>query len=132
VYENPYVASRPFRVNAGSISMYTLGSMLSTRYLSELKAGEEVLIITKDGKVRKANVGRTKTEFRPLILVEAEVEGKKIKTILQNAETIRLVTTKGSTPVTELKAGDEVMVYMSAKGGRHFGVSVPEEKVIER
>ena len=132
VHENPYVACRPFRVNAGSLSMYTLGSMLSTRYLSELKAGEEVLIITKDGKVRKANVGRTKTEFRPLILVEAEVEGKKIKTILQNAETIRLVTTKGSTPVTELKAGDEVMVYMSAKGGRHFGVSVPEEKVIER
>jgi 3-dehydroquinate synthase II len=132
VHENPYVASRPFRVNAGSLSMYTLGSMLSTRYLSELKAGEEVLIITKDGKVRKANVGRTKTEFRPLILIEAEVEGKKIKTILQNAETIRLVTTKGSTPVTELKAGDEVMVYMSAKGGRHFGVSVPEEKVIER
>jgi 3-dehydroquinate synthase II len=132
VHENPYVASRPFRVNAGSLSMYTLGSMLNTRYLSELKAGEEVLIITKDGKVRKANVGRTKTEFRPLILIEAEVGGKKIKTILQNAETIRLVTTKGSTPVTELKAGDEVMVYMSAKGGRHFGVSVPEEKVIER
>jgi 3-dehydroquinate synthase II len=132
VHENPYVASRPFRVNAGSISMYTLGSMLSTRYLSELKAGEEVLIITKEGKVRKANVGRTKTEFRPLILIEAEVEGKKIKTILQNAETIRLVTPKGSTPVTELKAGDEVMVHVAAKGGRHFGVSVPEEKVIER
>lgn len=132
VYENPYVAARPFRVNAGSISMYTLGTLQNTRYLSELKAGEEVLIITKEGKARKANVGRSKTEFRPLILIEAEVEGKKIKTILQNAETIRLVTTKGSTPVTELKAGDEVMVYMSAKGGRHFGVSVPEEKVIER
>jgi 3-dehydroquinate synthase II len=132
VYENPYVASRPFRVNAGSISMYTLGSIPNTRYLSELKAGDEVLIIGKEGRVRKANVGRTKTEFRPLILIEAEVDGKKIKTILQNAETIRLVTPKGSTPVTELKTGDEVMVYMAAKGGRHFGISVPEEKVIER
>jgi 3-dehydroquinate synthase II len=132
VHENPYVASRPFRVNAGSISMYTLGSMQNTRYLSELKAGEEVLIITKEGKVRKANVGRTKTEFRPLILVEAEVDGKKIKTILQNAETIRLVTPKGSKPVTELKVGDEVIVHVAAKGGRHFGVSVLEEKVIER
>ena len=132
VHENPYVASRPFRVNAGSLSMYTLGSIPNTRYLSELKAGDEVLIISKEGKVRKANVGRTKTEFRPLILIEAEVDGKKIKTILQNAETIRLVTPKGSTPVTELKAGDEVMVYVAAKGGRHFGVSVPEEKVIER
>ncbi len=132
VHENPYVASRPFRVNAGSISMYTLGSTQNTRYLSELKAGEEVLIINRDGTVRKANVGRTKTEFRPLILVEAEVESKKIKTILQNAETIRLVTPKGSVPVTELKAGDEVLVYIAAKGGRHFGVSVAEEKVIER
>ncbi len=132
VHENPYVASRPFRVNAGSISMYTLGSIQSTRYLSELKAGEEVLITTKEGKVRKANVGRTKTEFRPLVLIEAAVEGKKIKTILQNAETIRLVTPKGSIPVTELKSGDEVLVYLAAKGGRHFGVSVLEEKVIEQ
>ena len=132
VHENPYVASRPFRVNAGSISMYTLGSMQSMRYLSELKAGEEVLITTKEGKVRKANVGRAKTEFRPLILIEAEVEGKKFKAILQNAETIRLVTPKGSIPVTELKPSDDVLVYVAAKGGRHFGVSVPEEKVIER
>jgi 3-dehydroquinate synthase II len=132
VHENPYVASRPFRVNAGSISMYTLGSLQSTRYLSELKAGEEVLIITKEGKVRKANVGRTKTEFRPLMLIEAEVEGKKIKAILQNAETIRLITPKGSIPVTEVKPGDEVLVHVAAKGGRHFGISVSEEKVIER
>jgi 3-dehydroquinate synthase II len=132
VHENPYVASRPFRVNAGSISMYTLGTPENTRYLSELKAGEEVLIISRSGRVRKTNVGRTKTEFRPLVLVEAEVDGRKIKTILQNAETIRLVTTNGSKPVTELGVGDEVLVHVAAKGGRHFGVSVPEEKVIER
>jgi 3-dehydroquinate synthase II len=132
VQENPYVASRPFRVNAGTLSMYTLGSNQNTRYLSELKAGDEVLIVNREGKVRKTNVGRTKTEFRPLLLIEAEVEGKKIKAVLQNAETIRLVTPKGSTPVTQLKAGDEVLTHLSAQGGRHFGVSVPEEKVIER
>jgi len=132
VHENPYVAARPFRVNAGGISMYTLGSMLNTRYLSELKAGDEVIVVDREGKTRKANVGRVKIEFRPLILIEAEAEDKKIKTILQNAETIRLVTPKGSTPVTELKAGDEVLVHIAAKGGRHFGVSVHEEKVIER
>ena len=132
VHENPYVASRPFRVNAGSVSMYTLGSLQTTRYLSEFKAGDEVIIVNREGKVRKANVGRVKIEFRPLMLIEAEVEGKKIKTILQNAETIRLVTPKGSTPVTELKVGDEVMVHVAAKGGRHFGVSVTEETVIEQ
>jgi 3-dehydroquinate synthase II len=132
VHENPYVASRPFRVNAGTLSMYTLGSAQNTRYLSELKAGDEVLIISRDGKMRKTNIGRTKTEFRPLLLIEADVEGKKIKTVLQNAETIRLVTPKGSIPVTALKAGDEVLVHIAAKGGRHFGMSVPEEKVIEK
>lgn len=132
VHENPYVQSRPFRVNAGSLSLYTLASLQNTRYLSELKAGDEVLIADREGNVRQTNVGRVKIEFRPLILVEAEAEGKKIKTILQNAETIRLVTVNGSKPVTELKAGDEVLAHMAARGGRHFGVFVADETVIER
>jgi 3-dehydroquinate synthase II len=132
VNENPYVASRPFRVNAGSVSMYTLGTLQTTRYLQEFKAGDEVIIVNREGKTRKANVGRIKIEIRPLILLEAQVEGKTIKTILQNAETIHLVTPKGSKPVTELKPNDEVLVHIAAKGGRHFGVSVPEETVIEK
>jgi len=132
VHENPYVQSRPFRVNAGSLPLYTLASMQNTRYLSELKAGDEVLIVDRDGNVRTTNVGRAKIEFRPLILIEAEAQGKQIKAILQNAETIRLVTPTGSKPVTELKVGDEVVVHIAASGGRHFGISVPEEKVIER
>jgi 3-dehydroquinate synthase II len=132
VHENPYVASRPFRVNAGPLSMYTLGSLQNTRYLSEFKAGDEVIIVNREGKTRKTNVGRIKIEIRSLILVEAQVEGKLIKTILQNAETIRLVTPKGSKPVTELKPDDEVIVHLAAKGGRHFGISVPEETVIEK
>ncbi len=132
VNENPYVQSRPFRVNAGPASHYTLTSLQTTRYLSELKAGDEVLIVDREGKVRVTNVGRSKIEFRPLLLIEAQADQTKIKTILQNAETIRLVTPKASKPVTELKLNDEVLVHLAAKGGRHFGVSVPEETVIER
>jgi len=132
VHENPYVQARPFRVNAGSLSMYTLAPLQKTQYLSELKAGDEVLIVDRKGKTRPASVGRIKIELRPLILVEAEAEGKKIKTILQNAETIRLVTPKGSKPVTELKAGDEVLAHVTTSAGRHFGVAVPDETVIER
>ena len=132
VNENPYVQSRPFRVNAGPASHYTLTSTQSTRYLSELKAGDEVLIVNREGKVRLTNVGRSKIEFRPLILIEAQAEDTKIKTILQNAETIRLVTPKASKPVTELKPNDEVLVHIAAKGGRHFGIYVPEETVIEK
>jgi 3-dehydroquinate synthase II len=132
VAENPYVQSRPFRVNAGPASHYTLTSVQGTRYLSELKAGDEVLIVNREGKVRTTNVGRSKIEFRPLMLIEAQAEETKIKTILQNAETIRVVTPQASKPVTELKAGDEVLVHLAAKGGRHFGISVPEETVIEK
>jgi 3-dehydroquinate synthase II len=97
-----------------------------------LKAGDEVLIIDREGKARMTNVARSKIEFRPLILIEAEANDTKIKTILQNAETIRLVSPEASKPVTELKPGDEIMVHLSTKGGRHFGVSVPEETVIEK
>jgi 3-dehydroquinate synthase II len=132
VNENPYVASRPFRVNAGSLSMYTLGNLQTTRYLQEFKAGDEVVIVNHEGKTRKVNVGRIKIEVRPLMLIEAQVENKLIKVILQNAETIRVVTPKGSKPVTELKQDDEVIVHLAAKGGRHFGVSVPDETVIEK
>jgi len=132
VNENPYVNSRPFRVNAGAASNYTLTSLQGTRYLSELKAGDEVLIINREGKARITNVGRSKIEFRPLLLIEAQVGDTKIKIILQNAETIRVVTPKASKPVTELKPNDEVLVHIAAKGGRHFGVSVPEETVIEK
>ena len=96
VNENPYVASRPFRVNAGTLSMYTLGNLQTTRYLQEFKAGDEVIIVNREGKTRTTNVGPIKIEIRPLILVEAQVEGKLIKTILQNAETIRVVAPKGS------------------------------------
>jgi 3-dehydroquinate synthase II len=132
VNENPYVQSRPFRVNAGPASHYTLTSIQGTRYLSELKAGDEVLIFNREGKGRITNVGRSKIEFRPLLLIEAEANDTKIKTILQNAETIRVVTPAASKPVTELKSGDEVLVHLAAKGGRHFGISVPEETVIEK
>ncbi|MCL2359487.1 3-dehydroquinate synthase II [Candidatus Bathycorpusculum sp.] len=132
VNENPYVNSRPFRVNAGSCSMYTLNNLQTTRYLQEFKAGDEVIIINREGKTRKTNVGRIKIEIRPLILIEAQAQDKTIKVILQNAETIRIVTPQGSKPVTELKPGEEIVVYLAAKGGRHFGISVPDETVIEK
>ncbi len=132
VYESPYVETRPFRVNAGPVSLYTLSSLNKTRYLSELKAGDDVLIVDREGKVRSTHIGRVKIEWRPTLLIEAECEGRRIKTIVQNAETIRLVTREGSKSVTELKAGDEVLAYIMKEGGRHFGTLVKEEMVIER
>lgn len=130
VEESPHVAPRPFRVNAGSISLYALTPGGKTKYLSELKAGDEVLIVNRHGKMRSSVVGRVKIEWRPLALIEAEIRGRRIKTILQNAETIRLVTPAGSKSVSELKPGDKVLVRLE-EGGRHFGTLVKEESVLE-
>ncbi|MEM2337359.1 MAG: 3-dehydroquinate synthase II [Candidatus Bathyarchaeia archaeon] len=130
VHENPFVQPRPFRVNAGPVSLYALCAPDKTRYLSELKAGDELMIVDRNGKARFTNIGRVKIEWRPLLLIEAEWEGKNFKTIVQNAETIRLVTKDDSTSVTKLKPGDEVLAYIS-EGGRHFGTLVKEEKVVE-
>jgi len=130
VHESPYVETRPFRVNAGPLSMYALTSPDRTRYLSELKSGEEVLVVDREGNVRLTNVARAKIEWRPMLLIEAEYGGKTLKLIAQNAETIRVVTPEGSTAVTDLKKGDKILARVE-KGGRHFGTLVKEEAVIE-
>ncbi len=128
--ESEYVASRPFRVNAGSVNAYVkVGE--KTKYLAELKSGDEVEIVRYDGATRKSYVGRVKIERRPLILIRAEADGLEGSIILQNAETIKLVSPNGRhVSVAELKSGDEVLVWISEKA-RHFGVEV-EEFIIER
>ena len=131
VHESPYVETRPFRVNAGPLSLYALTSIGRTRYLSELKSGEEVLVVDREGKVRVTNVARSKIEWRPMLLIEAEYGGKTLKLIAQNAETIRVVTPEGSKAVTDLKKGDKILARVE-EGGRHFGTLVKEEAVIER
>jgi 3-dehydroquinate synthase II len=99
--------------------------------ISDLKAGDEVLIVDRTGKTRIGNVGRIKIESRPMLLIEAEGQGIKIKTVTQNAETIHLVTPKGAVSVSQLKIGDTVIARLE-EGGRHFGTLVKDEMVIER
>ncbi len=131
VHPNPHVNSRPFRVNAGPVSSYVLTENGKTRYLSELSAGETVLLIHKSGRTRSVDIARVKIERRPMILVEANIGNRKLTTIVQNAETVRLVTRDGSKPVSEIKPGDEVLVRLE-EVGRHFGTSVSGEMIIEK
>ncbi len=129
--ESEYVAARPFRVNAGPVHSYVLAPNNKTRYLSELKAGDEVLIVNSKGETYPAIIGRVKIEVRPLILIEAEVNGEIYKIILQNAETIRLVDSKGEpVSITQLKPGDQVLLNIR-EGARHFGTQI-QETIIER
>ncbi|WP_448588555.1 3-dehydroquinate synthase II [Thermocrinis sp.] len=129
--ENPYVASRPFRVNAGAVHMYIRTPNNRTKYLCELRAGDEVMVYDHKGRGRVVYVGRAKVERRPMLLVEGKWENRKVSAVLQNAETIRLTKPDG-TPISvaELKEGDEVLGYVE-EAGRHFGMKV-EETIIEK
>jgi 3-dehydroquinate synthase II len=140
--ESPYVASRPFRVNAGAVHAYVRTPDGGTKYLSELQSGDEVQIVDRDGRTREAIVGRVKIEKRPMFRVQAELDPEgddadadaagpdRVETLVQNAETVKVATSAGRTPVTELEPGDEVLLYYEAVA-RHFGEAV-EESIIEK
>ncbi|WP_253737202.1 3-dehydroquinate synthase II [Halohasta salina] len=128
--ESPYVASRPFRVNAGAVHAYVRTPDGGTKYLAELKSGDEVQVVDTDGNTREAIVGRVKIEKRPMFRVELDVDGDRIETLLQNAETIKVATSEGRKAVTDLEAGDEMLIYYEDVA-RHFGEAV-EESIIEK
>ena len=129
--KNPYVEPRPFRVNAGAVHSYIMAEKNKTKYLSEVKAGDRILISDEKGATRTEYVGRVKIERRPMLLVEAITPDGLISIILQNAETVNLVSKeKKPVSVSRLKKGDEVLVHLE-EGGRHFGTKV-KESLIER
>ena len=83
------------------------------------------------GKSQIAYLGRNKIEKRPMMLIEADSDGSAISLVLQNAETIRLVSPDGKAiSATSLKPGDKVLGRIE-KAGRHFGMQV-DETLIER
>ena len=129
--ENPYVSPRPFRINAGPVHAYVMVPGGKTRYLSELKAGDEVLCVNHEGRSTGMLVGRVKIERRPLLLIEATGPNGPATTICQNAETIRLAGPGGEAiSVVKLTPGDEVLGYLE-EAGRHFGHKI-EETVTEK
>lgn len=127
-----FTSPRPFRVNAGAVYCYTIAPDGKTRYLSEIESGSEVWVVSKEGVARRAVVGRSKIETRPLRMIRAEIDGETGTVILQNAETIRLITRDGKLlSVTEVKVGDEVLGYAKPASGRHFGMEV-DEYIVEK
>ena len=128
---NPYVSPRPFRVNAGPVHAYTRVPGGKTKYLSELSAGDSVLIVDFKGHTSTGIVGRLKIEKRPLMLIKAAVGDQAISSIVQNAETIRLTDAEGNArSVVDLRAGDKVLVAVE-EGARHFGLKI-DESIMEK
>ncbi|UCC69364.1 MAG: 3-dehydroquinate synthase II [Armatimonadota bacterium] len=129
--ETEFLNPRPFRVNAGAVHAYIMLAEGKTVYLSELKAGDEVLLVRHDGQTSVGYVGRNKIERRPLLLVEAEAAGRALSLVMQNGETIYLTNPEGeAVSVASLKPGDKVLVHVEP-GGRHLGVPV-EETISEK
>ncbi|MBQ4615554.1 MAG: 3-dehydroquinate synthase II family protein [Mailhella sp.] len=124
---NEYVASRPFRVNAGAVHAYIRLPGDKTTYLSEVTAGTEMLVVDHNGNTTVATAGRVKVEVRPMLLVEARIGDKVGAVFLQNAETIRLTAPDG-TPVSivALKPGDKILCRTD-EAGRHFGMRIKED-----
>ena len=123
-----YVPARPFRINSGPIHSYIMMADGSTKYLSEVVAGDIVKVVSlgDQGQLlhRGVTVGRCKIEPRPMLLIEfLDVrESTRGQIFLQQAETVRLVSTNHgvATSVTDLKVGDKICV-VSNMLGTHVG-----------
>ena len=119
-----FVQPRPFRVNAGPVHSYVLMGDGDTKYLSELEAGDEVLVASADS-CRVVAVGRLKIESRPLLLVRLQADsGETGQVFLQQAETVRLVSNlEKPVSVTSLKEGMRILGSICAQG-RHLGRAI--------
>jgi len=128
-----FTSPRPFRVNAGAVHCYTLAPDGTTKYLSELETGVEILVLDSKGKARRAVIGRCKIEKRPMLMIKAKVGDEIGGIIAQDAETIRFIKSNGQlVSVTHLKKGDSVLVHSEAATGRHFGMEVSDEYILEK
>lgn len=127
VFHLPYMELRPFRVNAGAVHSYVYNLDDKTDYMTELRAGSSVMIADMSGEVRRAFVGRVKTEVRPLRLIEVEFAGgERVNVLMQDDWHVRIYSGDGlPRNITELKPGDPVMGYV-ASPGRHVGIKVSE------
>ncbi|CAN0394175.1 unnamed protein product, partial [Ectocarpus fasciculatus] len=138
-FETGFVPARqdlPFRINAGPVHSYALLGDGSTKYLSELCAGDQarketengVLIANWKGESRKVAIGRLKVETRPMIMVEFQGEGGSTgQLFLQQAETVRLISPTQPDATTEKKSGEtELEVDSSGSGEGWVPLSVTD------
>lgn len=126
VKENPYVAPRPFRVNAGPVHAYVRAPRGRMRYLSELGSGDPLLVVNWRGASTEVTAGRIKIERRPLVLIHAACGDMRGTLLVQNAETIRLTGPGGEAlSVAQVKEGEQVLVAVE-HAGRHFGIQIQE------
>lgn len=146
--QSSFVPSRPFRINAGPVHSYVvMGDGVTTKYLSELQAGDEVQVYDVESSAARAvAVGRLKIEIRPCIMcgLFAFDNGEELgqeedgQVFLQQAETVRLgqrIGESGFVRVTDLDShGSTVLsdvLLRVVESGTHVGKTY-SGKVVEK
>lgn len=130
VHYLPYMNLRPFRVNAGAVHSYVFGPRY-TDYITDLRAGAAAWAVSASGLMRPTQIGRVKTEVRPLRLIEAEAAGVRVNVMLQDDWHVRVMGSDGKPRnLTDVRPGDELLGRLFAPG-RHVGLKV-EETIDER
>ncbi|MDB4986235.1 MAG: hypothetical protein JWN04_1413 [Myxococcaceae bacterium] len=125
----PYMDLRPFRVNAGALHLYVWGPD-RVRYLSDLRAGHEVFVVDSKGQARVVTIGRLKIERRPMLKIEADVEGVRLNTFIQDDWHVRMFGSEGEIrPSAEIHVGDRLLAHLD-RPGRHVGIAI-EETILE-
>lgn len=114
---------RPFRVNAGSIHQYICAENGETKYLSELKAGDRILV-TDGVNERYVTLGRAKIEKREFLRIELE---NGITATLQKADSIYIKGKNEAEHLLDCKIGEEVTIAVGENVARHKGRAIDEE-----
>ena len=130
--DSEYVPSRPFRVNAGPPQAYVMMADGTTKYISGLLTGDEVMLVSKDGDTRSATIGRLKIETRPMVLLKwTDGNDKEGCMFMQQAETVRVIGLDSyPVSITTVKPGDEILGWCDS-AARHIGASI-SSSVTER
>lgn len=131
VFFLPYMELRPFRINAGAVHSYVFNVNNRTDYMSELKAGNSVMVVNAKGQTRTVPVGRMKVEQRPLRLIEVLFAGgESVNILMQDDWHVRIFSDQAKPlNISELKEGDKVLGYIT-ETGRHVGIKI-NENIIE-
>lgn len=118
---------RPFRVNAGSIHQYICVADGKTKYLSELKSGDRVLVTDRENE-RYVTIGRVKIEKREFIQLRLE-DG--VTATLQKADSVHVSGNGKALHLIEGKPGDSIDVVEAECVARHKG-EIIEESIEEK
>ena len=114
---------RPFRVNAGAIHQYICIGDSKTKYLSELKSGDQIMV--SDGQSeRLITIGRLKLEKREFIRLQFD---SGISATLQKADSVYLAGKESAVHLLDVDTNSNIQIFIDTGVARHKGEVIKEE-----